>query len=111
MEEKGFYHQFIHWYDELSFSDNNVYPSPHLSEKDQRLYHKFHQLTKSERLSSVIWDGENVVEAWDAHSSFFIVLGCYLKYIIGYESEEDREIVNEETNRLLRMALNNELYS
>ena len=111
MKEMTFYHQFIKCYDELSFSDNNVYPSPHLSEKDQRLYHKFHQITKYERLSSVIWEGEHVVEVWDAHSSFFIVLGCYLKYIIGYESEEDRAIVNEETNRLLRMALNNELYS
>ena len=78
-----------------SFFPNSPFPlysgtDSQLSMKEMTFYHQF-----------IHW----------AHSSFFIVLGCYLKYIIGYESEEDRAIVNEETNRLLRMALNNELYS
>ena len=68
-EERTFCQQFIRWYDELSFEDGSVYPNAHFSEKDGRLYHQFHQISKEERENNVYWDGEHVIEAWDAHSA------------------------------------------
>lgn len=111
VEEQTFRQQFIGWYDELSFNDDIIYPRPHYSEKDGRLYHQFHHISKAERESNVFWDGEHVEEVWDAHSSFFIILGYYLKHFHRYESVDDRMKFSVEADKLIDMAINNRLYS
>ena len=101
---------FLGWYDELEFGDE-VISQGHFSEKDGRFYHPFNTMPKEDRLSSVKWDGDNLVEIWDAHSAFFIVLGYYLKYIVSYQSVEDRTTVTKEANEMLKLAISNQFYT
>ena len=107
--EIAFRKQFLSWYDELDFC-NMVIPQGHFSQKDRRYYHHFHRISKEERQSSVLWDGEHIVEFWDAHSAFFIVIGYYLKYVKTYESEDERKAFLKETNYMMKLALENRLY-
>jgi len=110
-EERTFCQQFIRWYDELSFEDGSVYPNAHFSEKDGRLYHQFHQISKEERENNVYWDGEHVIEAWDAHSAFFTVLCFFLKFYQKYDKIESHKRFTEEANRMLDLTLSDNLYS
>ena len=68
-------------------------------------------MPKEKRLSTVRWDGEHVVEVWDAHSAFFIVMGYYLKYFKEYETEKERETFTTEANSIMKLACNDQLYS
>ena len=102
--------QFLGWYDELSFG-NMVVPTGRFSEKDKRFYHYFHTMPKEERLLTVRWDGEHVVEVWDAHSAFFIVMGYYLKYFKEYETEKERDEFTKEADLIMKLAVNDRLYS
>lgn len=108
--QKRFRSIFIEWYNDLIF-DGMVVPSGYFSPKDGRFYHHFHRLSKEERERVVTWDGEHVEEVWDAHSSFFIVLGYYLKKVKMYDSEDDKRKFTKEANSLLIMAMNDTLYS
>ena len=101
---------FLGWYGELCIG-NKVFAKGHFSEKDGRFYHYLHSMSKYERETTILWDGEHVVEAWDAHSAFFIVLGYYLKEVRQYESEEEKQRLVKEANDLIRMAVRNELYT
>lgn len=100
---------FLGWYNELCIG-NKVFAEGHFSEKDGRFYHYFHIIPKDERLATVLWEGEYIVEKWDAHSAFFIVLGYYLKNYKQYESEDERRAFVEEADRLIKMAADNKLY-
>ncbi|MCR5313349.1 MAG: hypothetical protein K6E54_06870 [Bacteroidaceae bacterium] len=102
--------QFLGWYDELSFG-NMVVPTGRFSEKDKRFYQYFHTMPKEERLSTVMWNGEHVVEVWDAHSAFFIVMGYYLKYFKEYETEQERDKFIKEADLMMKLAVNDRLYS
>lgn len=104
-----FEQQFLGWYDELSFG-GLVVPRGHFSDKDRRFYHHFQTMPKEERLSTVLWDGEHVVEVWDAHSAFFIVMGYYLKYCKEYESEKERKKFTSEADWMMKLATSNQLY-
>jgi len=106
----AFEQQFLGWYDELSFGDMIV-PRGHFSDKDKRYYHYFHTMPREERLSTVMWDGEHVVEVWDAHSAFFIVMGYYLKNFKEYETEKERLIFTKEADMMMKLAVNDRLYS
>jgi len=102
--------QFIGWYEELSFG-GQVIPHGSFSEKDGRYYHHFHALSKEERSATVLWDGEQVVEVWDAHSAFFIVMGYYLKNYKEYSSEKERKKFTSEADLMMKLAMNDKLYS
>ena len=106
----AFEQQFLGWYDELSFG-NMIVPRGHFSDKDRRYYHYFQTMPREERLSTVMWDGENVKEVWDAHSAFFIVMGYYLKYFKEYRSEEERDKFTKEADLMMKLAVNDRLYS
>ena len=109
VEFESFLGAFRGWYDELDFGDKIV-PKGYFSEKDGRFYHRFHTVPKEERLS-VKWEGEKLVEVWDAHSAFFIVLGFYLKYIVQYQCEEDRIVVTREADKMLNLAISDQFYT
>ena len=106
----SFKKQFLGWYDELTF-ENFIVPRGNFSEKDKRFYHYFHIMPKEKRLSTVRWNGEHVVEVWDAHSAFFIVMGYYLKYFKEYETEKEREKFTKEADSIMKLACNDQLYS
>ena len=89
----------------------SIYPNAHFSEKDGRLYHQFHQISKEERENNVYWDGEHVIEAWDAHSAFFTVLCFFLKFYQKYDKIESHKRFTEEANRMLDLTLSDNLYS
>lgn len=108
--EDSFEQQFLRWYDELSFG-NKIVPKGHFSDKDRRFYHYFQTMPKEDRLSSVLWDGEQVVEVWDAHSAFFIVMGYYLKNFKEYSSEKERKKFTSEADLMIKLAMNDKLYS
>lgn len=104
-DEVDFCSQFTGWYDELMF---NGCPAAHghFSSNDGRFYHKLHSYDKEMRYRDITWDGESLVEVWDAHSSFFIVLGYYLTSI--YDGDVD---YRDEARRLLELAISNKLYT
>lgn len=108
--EDSFEQQFLRWYDELSFG-NKIVPKGHFSDKDRRFYHYFQTMPKEDRLSTVLWDGEQVVEVWDAHSAFFIVMGYYLKNFKEYSSEKERKKFTSEAELMMKLAMNDKLYS
>jgi hypothetical protein len=68
-------------------------------------------MPKEDRLSTVLWDGEHVVEVWDAHSAFFIVMGYYLKNFKEYSSEKERKKFTSEADLMMKLAMNDKLYS
>lgn len=100
---------FTSWYDDLLF-DGQFHLPGHFSEKDGRFYHKFHSYCKEQREAFITWDGERIVEVWDAHSAFFIVLGYYLRDIKQYADEADEQEFRGEAARLLALALDDRLY-
>lgn len=107
--QSNFTHEFLGWYDELNFPDG-IPPKGQFSPLDGRFYHHLHLMAKDQR-AFVTWDGEPIVEAWDAHSAFFIVLGFYLKKIKQYDSEDEKRIMTDEADGLMEMAMDNELYA
>ena len=103
--ESKFGEKFVGWYDELSFNGRPALPG-HFSQKDGRFYHSLHEYPKERRFKEITWDGEPIVEAWDAHSAFFIVLGYYLRDVY------DGEIYYyDEAAHLMEMAVTDTLYS
>ena len=100
---------FTGWYNELLFSGANPGPG-HFSEADGRFYHLFHCCPTDYRNASVTWDGEPLVEYWDAHSAFFIVLCFVLRKHVEYPNDELRETFNSETEKMLRLAISGGLY-
>ena len=100
---------FLQWYEELQF-DCNYTPPGHFSERDGRFYHKFHLCSKELREAFITWDGERIVEVWDAHSAFFIVLGYYLRDVKVYAGEAEEHEFRAEAARLLALALDDRLY-
>ena len=100
---------FTSWYDDLLF-DGQFHLPGHFSEKDGRFYQKFHSYCKEQREAFITWDGERIVEVWDAHSAFFIVLGYYLRDIKQYADEAEEHEFRAEAARLLALALDDRLY-
>lgn len=105
-----FEERFIGWYDELLFNGRHVCPG-HFSRRDGRYYHTLHLCSKEERESSILWDGEQITEAWDAHSAFFTVLGYYLMYVREYDNLTQETIFKEEARKLLTLTCGGKLYS
>ena len=103
--EVDFCSQFTGWYDELMFQGCPA-ASGHFSPSDGRYYHKLHSYDKEMRYRDITWDGEVLVEVWDAHSSFFIVMGYYLTH--RYKGDID---YGDEAIRLLELATSNKLYA
>lgn len=100
---------FTNWYTEITIP-YYLNQSGHFSQKDGRFYHPFHGLSKEDRMREVLWDGENIVEVWDASAAFFTVLCYYLKYHKEYESEDEQIAFIEEADKLLDYTLNDKLY-
>ena len=107
--QDSFLTMFLGWYNELLFSGVNPGPG-HFSEADGRFYHFFHYSSTEYRKKSVTWDGETLVEYWDAHSAFFIVLCYVLRKHVEYHNEKLREDYMRETEKMLRLAINDSLY-
>lgn len=105
-----FISQFTGWYNELLFAGKNPVPG-HFSPADGRFYHLFHYCSAEFRKASVTWDGEHLVEYWDASSAFFIVLCYVLRKHVEYSDDELKEAFMDETERMLRLALSGNLYS
>lgn len=102
--------EFTGWYEELLFAGAHPMPG-HFSEADGRFYHYFHYCPSDYRQKSVTWDGENLVEYWDASSAFFIVL-CYgLREFVEYTDDNLKNQYMDETRKMLGLALSGNLYS
>lgn len=107
--DNSFRNMFVRWYDELIINDfGGIHGA--FSNKDGRFYHRFHQINKEEREQTVIWDDQHVVEVWDAHSAFFIILCYYLLKVKEYNSEEEREAFTKEARCLADFCMKQDLY-
>ena len=109
----SFRETFTGWYDELlilSDSDEAVPARPgHFSPKDGRFYHMFHQLPRATRESRVWWDGEYLIEKWDANASFFLVL-CYTLRNRDWGNDWDRRKIFKETEYMAELCLQGDFY-
>lgn len=101
--DEKFMAKFISWYKELNLGNG------HFSESDGRFYHMFHHMSKEER-QNIRWDGEPVVEVWDAHCSFMAVLCYYLKYFKEYDSKEEKEAFMRDANTMLNIIIGDDIY-
>lgn len=108
-KDGGFRDIFISWYGELKLSNGLSLGDGHFSDSDGRFYHRFHLMTKEER-QDVRWDGEPVIEVWDAHCSFMAVLCYYLKYYKEYDNEDERKAFMVEANRMLDFIVGDDIY-
>lgn len=67
-----FEEMFLKRYSTLMFKGERLSSMPRYS-ADGRIYHVFHGIPKSERYQ-ILWDGEQIVEAWDAHNAFYVFM-------------------------------------
>ena len=104
---------FTGWYDELLImSESEALPASrfgHFSPKDGRFYHLFHQLPRAIRESRVWWDGECLIEKWDANASFFLVM-CYTLRNRDWKNDWDRRKIFKETQHMAELCLRGEFY-
>ena len=107
--DNSFRNMFVQWYDELII-DGFSGMHGKFSNRIGRFCHPFHKMHKEERAKTVLWDNQHVVEAWDAHSAFFIILSYYLLKVKEYNSEEEREVFTKEARCLADFCMTQDLY-
>lgn len=109
----GYTTTFMGWYDELIYTDTSILtysPKPaHFSKKNGRLYHLFHDMHKEDREKTILWDGEHIVEHWDANASFFLSMS----YMLLNKEFEDKQIQNKiqvEARKMAELCLQGKFY-
>lgn len=65
---------FLNNYTELRYPNGVCLGGLPVWQSDGRIHHAFHTLSKEAREANVLWDGEHVVEVWDMHNAFFVLL-------------------------------------
>lgn len=66
-----------------------------IRQKDGRIHHKFHELSKEIRENEVMMDGEHITEVWDLHNAFFVLLYSKLLSMQKIDVEDDVEAFGE----------------
>lgn len=79
---------FLNNYTELRYPNGVCLGGLPVWQSDGRIHHAFHTLSKEAREANVLWDGEHVVEVWDLHNAFFVLLYGHL-LSKGYDKPED----------------------
>ena len=104
---------FMRWYDELVYTDQSVLkyaPRPaHFSRKNGRLYHLFHDIHKEDREKTVLWDGEHIVEHWDANASFFLSMS-YMLLCKEFEDKHIQNMIQKEARMMAELCLQGKFY-
>ena len=81
----------------------------HFSAKDGRFYHKFHLISRETRETYVWWDGESLVEKWDANASFFLTMS-YMLMNKEFEDKHIQEKIKEEAIKMAELCLQGKFY-
>ena len=104
---------FIRWYDELDYTDQSALkyaPKPaHFSQKNGRLYHLFHDMHKEDREKTILWEGEYIVEHWDANASFFLSMS-YMLLNKEFEDEHIQNMIQKEARIMAELCLQGKFY-
>ena len=103
---------FTSWYNDLQIMGETGIQTPrrgHFSAKDGRFYHKFHLISRETRETYVWWDGESLVEKWDANASFFLTMS-YMLMNKEFEDKHIQEKIKEEAIKMAELCLQGKFY-
>lgn len=104
---------FMRWYEELDYTDQSVLkyaPKPaHFSQKNGRLYHLFHDMHKEDREKTILWEGEYIVEHWDANASFFLSMS-YMFLNKEFEDKHRQNMIRAESRKMAELCLRGRFY-
>lgn len=75
-EPDNFIDRMFGFYGELKTHGKCLSYLPPFIQSDGRIHHRFHELSRKERETYVVWDDEQIEEIWDAHNMFFTLMFC-----------------------------------